>query len=784
VTNGSNYVNCAADCTNGVSLTVDGTIATYIGYPAASGYDLASGLGTLNATNLINNWPNINSEIAPGSVALSVYSAVSGPPLLSGATITHGSTTYLGATVTAASGKPTPTGDVAVISSNIQASDKSVDRITLVSGTGEDTNGLQLPGGTYTLVAQYAGDTNYAPATSSPFTITVNAEASQVVIMDASAQPVTSTGYMTNQNLSLLTTPTVAYGTQVRITVEPFGLFGNSIGIPSGSITVLDKGTAIASIPLNSEGAATFASNSLAVGSHSLTFSYAGDASFSASTSLATTGGAAIYNNFTGADQTAVAFTVTTVATQTALSATSTDLGASGGTSTLTAVVSSTSPSNTGSAPTGQVEFKFVNSGGGVSTSFVTVTPAYDSNGNLVATASEVVSATGTYTAIFVATGNYTGSTGNSITLSDNFCDIICFTTNTTTKIAAAGGGTTFASDANLVFDIQVQATYYAGAIDTGITTDVVNGSVAVYANGVQIGQPVSLNSATGAATFTVPKTGNYLDLPSGGVTITAYYTGGTATATIPLIGPVTFDAEASTGSDAITVQGNSQGDPTSPNLSGDFTLQTLQTAQVMPAGTTGRLSFPLQLTATNGFAQNYSSSNIALTCASSTPGLTCTLSAASIGLSSGYGTSTATVSPSANYTVAQDASPALPTRWWISGGGVAMGCILLLGLPARRRACKAMLSVIALCFIAIGTNGCAGHANAGVNESAYSASTGGVTPTSGVPGKGGKKTDGGFTPDLLLILPAGTYPVTVTGTVTLNGVVVKHNTVFNVVVQ
>jgi hypothetical protein len=787
VTNGSNYVSCAAVCTNGQSITVNGVTSTYIGNPAATGYDLASGLGTINATNFIKSWPNINSETAPGTVTLGVYSAYPGSPLSSGATITHGATTYFSATVAAAGGKGVPTGDVAVVSTDIQEGNKAVDRITLASGSGVDTSGVQLPGGTYSLSAYYAGSTSYAPASSSSFTITVNPEPSAIVIMSASGQPVTSTNYVTNLNFSLLSSPTVSYGTPIRITVEPFGIDEtNSIGIPSGYITVLDNGSALTKIPLNSEGSATFSSNSLAVGSHSFTFSYAGDASFSASTSLAASTGAPVYNNFTQTNQTAINFTVSNVATTTALSATSDDLGASGGTSTLTAVVSSASAANTGSAPTGQVDFQFVNGNGGVSNTYVNVTPAYDSNGNLVSTATLTINAAGTYTAIFNATGNYLNSTGNSLPIADNLCDLVCFSTNSTTTVTVAGGGTTFDSDANLVFNVQVVA--YVPDTRFFPTTDV-TGTIIFYANGVQIGQGVTVNSANGTATFTVPKTGNYMDVPSGSVTFTAYYTGGIANP-----GAFEYTAGPSDGTVQLTIVGNSQGNPNPPNLSGDYTIQALQTAQVMPAGTAGSLAFPLQLSATDSFAQNFSSSSIALTCASSTPGLTCTLSPTSVSLASGFASVTATVKPAANYTVALNQSLPAATRWWMTGAGVAMGFVFLLGIPARRRGWQAMLSLFFLCFVAIGLNGCAGNSLAASNASeGTNVAKTGVTPTSVLPGTGGTslpspglgtKNSSGITPDGLSTLAAGTYPITVTGTVTLNSVVVTHNAVFNVVVQ
>ena len=795
VTAGSNYVACSANCTGAPATTVNGV--SYLGYPAAAGYDLASGLGTINATNLISQWANINVETTPGSVALSLYSAYPGSPLSSGATITHGDTTYLGVSVAAASGKPTPTGDVAFLTSNIQASDRSIDRVTLANGSAVD-GGSQLPGGTYTIQASYAGDTTYAPALSAPFTITVNAEPSQVRIMSASADSIASSGYLPNLAFDLLgtTTPSIGYGTQVRITAEPFGLGNYSVGIPSGFLTVLDNGIALEKLPLNSEGSATFESSTLAVGSHSFAFSYAGDASFLPSTSLlsstvGTKTGSPIYNSFTQTTQKAIAVQVTKASTQIALSTTSTDLTASGGTATLTAVVSSTSPVAMGSAPTGQVQFTYVNANGGISNSLVAITPSYDSNGNLVATATENVMAVGTYTATFIASGNYMNSpASNSLNITQSFCVVICTTTNTTTTITTADGANTYTSSSNVVFNIQVQATYYlAGIIPIPVTTTNLTGSVTIYANGVQLGQTVTLNPANGSATFTVPKTGDFLDVPSGTVVFTAAYSGGTA-----LPGNFfQFNAEPSTGSDTLTITGNALGNPASPALSGDFSVQSGQTAAVMPAGTTGSLAFPLQLTATNNYAQNYSTSKIALTCASSTPGLTCSLSSTSVSLSTGYGAVTATVKVASTYTVAADTRTQSPIGWK-TGAGVALGCVLFIGLPARRRKWQAMLAALLFCVIGLGGVGCGTNRVNSVAAATQAEETRSPAnaPGAALPGSGGTSvtTGGGggsafnFTPAATTTLAAGVYPVTVTGTVSLNGVNIVHNTVFDVVVD
>src|SRR6266851_5594236 len=60
-------------------------------------------------------------------------------------------------------------------------------------------------------------------------------------------------------------------------------------GAPSGIVTFLDNGTSIGTGALNSSAVATLSTSSLAVGSHSITAQYGGDANFASSTSIAVT---------------------------------------------------------------------------------------------------------------------------------------------------------------------------------------------------------------------------------------------------------------------------------------------------------------------------------------------------------------------------------------------------------------------------------------------------------------------------------------------------------------
>jgi glycosyl hydrolase family 44/Big-like domain-containing protein len=58
-------------------------------------------------------------------------------------------------------------------------------------------------------------------------------------------------------------------------------------GVPTGTVNFIDGATQIGTGSLNSSGSATFNTSNLAVGSHSITAAYSGDANFSASTSVA-----------------------------------------------------------------------------------------------------------------------------------------------------------------------------------------------------------------------------------------------------------------------------------------------------------------------------------------------------------------------------------------------------------------------------------------------------------------------------------------------------------------
>ena len=124
------------------------------GYSAGTGYDRATGLGTPNVYNLATAWKG-GSVTSKASVTV-VLAA-------SAARVTFSGTTVLTVTVTSASGA-TPTGTVTFSTGSYALGAATLDAGGVATLT---LSGVQLPVGSNTITAQYAGDTNYFGASAS-----------------------------------------------------------------------------------------------------------------------------------------------------------------------------------------------------------------------------------------------------------------------------------------------------------------------------------------------------------------------------------------------------------------------------------------------------------------------------------------------------------------------------------------------------------------------------------------------------------------------------------------
>ncbi len=245
-------------------------------YQAGVGYDMTTGLGSVNITNLINEWNSVTFNPTTTTLGLT--------PMTN---IAHGSAVNVTIAVAPSSGTGTPAGDVSLLASDAGTSftaQAAVDGFTLSSGTVAATTS-QLPGGSYNVTANYAGDGTYAPSVSTPVAVTVTPE------------PSTTT-------LSVLTFN--SQGNQLNFTGGPFGSFvylradvngSSGYGTPTGVVTFTDTFGAIpgvTSLALNSGDTLNGGSSNTATpngvvtfdtGTHTISAAYIGDASFNASTS-------------------------------------------------------------------------------------------------------------------------------------------------------------------------------------------------------------------------------------------------------------------------------------------------------------------------------------------------------------------------------------------------------------------------------------------------------------------------------------------------------------------
>ncbi len=263
-TNGTNAMACTPNSPNCTVSKNGDEYGVLSGYATTTGYDLATGLGSVNAANLVNQWSTVTTTFKPTTTTLMLTPTTN---------IAHGSAVTVKIGVT---GTGTPTGDVSLVATNSTAN--GIDQFTLASGAVNSTTDL-LPGGSYSVKAHYAGDGTNAPSDSTAVPVTVNPEASTTT-----AQVLTAD---TNGNAIPFTSG--PYGSFVYLRASVAGASGN--GVATGNVTFKDNGAAISGNPytLNAESYTVTPNGypTFSPGSHSFSAAYAGDPSFNASTSTA-----------------------------------------------------------------------------------------------------------------------------------------------------------------------------------------------------------------------------------------------------------------------------------------------------------------------------------------------------------------------------------------------------------------------------------------------------------------------------------------------------------------
>ena len=429
----------------------------------------------------------------------------------------------------------------------------------------------------------------------------------------------------------------------------------NSDGVATGSVLFTD-GSVTATVAINSFGVASWNQGTFAIGQHTVTAKYSGDASFNASTSTAST-----FTVVKGSPLVNVVPTLTTQQTGSnltvqvvlcnseATTATTNGCGLGAGlapTGTVTVTAGSQTQTatlaayNTGSGIGG------VSTVGAGNYSTATVTFA-----NLPAGVTSV-------NAAYSGDSNWNTATGTSA-----FTTAAGSLTHSTTTLAVTPAtGTNNATSFNLT------------SVITGAGSLAPTGQVTIYDNGTSLGS-ISLTATAGEVTIA----GDVVTVTLSLAGING--NGGTNQFVAVYSGDTSYAGSSSAGASGTADQS-------------DFNLSTQNAAVTVAAGGSGTATVNLNSIA--GF-----NSAVNLTCSSPITGITCSVNPGSVTVN-GPHTATVTIN------VASGTASNNKLRLWLSGGGAALACVLFLGIPARRRTWRSMLGL--LCFVVLTANiGCGG---------------------------------------------------------------------------
>ena len=346
ITSGNISVPCAGGATNCSKTTSGGfgVLTTSAGgstlaYAAGTGYDLATGLGTVNVTNLLTSWT---------SASVTGTATILNAP--SPASLAVGTSVSISGSVTKSAGTGTPSGFVILENA---ANNTAIDFFNLDSNGNFNGSTTFIPGtagGTTNILVHYGGDGTFGPSDSARKAVTVTPQSSKVVVSWVTFSGATPSLSIAAQN--------VAYGSPyiLRIDVtnssgtpcQNFSTGAVSYLCPTGQISLFNGSAALNDFPKAQTPAATNVSNlnhngfvedqpiQLSPGTYSITATYAGDSSY---TSQATSN--------------ALSVTITKATTTATLTGTPSVI--TSGTSVVLALTVATQ--SNGNGPTGSVTF-------------------------------------------------------------------------------------------------------------------------------------------------------------------------------------------------------------------------------------------------------------------------------------------------------------------------------------------------------------------------------------------------------------------------------------------
>jgi subtilase family serine protease len=287
VTNGTIAMPCVTDSPNCNTTFAGDATGVLAGYSTTTGYDQATGLGSVNANNLVTSWKTFAGTLKSSATTLTLNGGAA-------VNITHGTSVSVASTVgPVAPETGTPTGSVSLIANTqpptapSEVTQQGVQEFTLSGGDAMGST-VALPGGTYTVFAQYTGDGTFSPSESTTASVTVTPESSKTSVHILTIDP--STGAVVNSNAT-----TFPYGSPYILRADVTNGSGNdcfnvssgnpTYGCPTGEVAITGNSTPLApgTFALNSEGYTEDQAIELSAGSYTLSGSYGGDHSYNAS---------------------------------------------------------------------------------------------------------------------------------------------------------------------------------------------------------------------------------------------------------------------------------------------------------------------------------------------------------------------------------------------------------------------------------------------------------------------------------------------------------------------
>ena len=214
------------DTTKGDNKVPDALGQFTVGYSAGPGYDLATGLGSFDATALVNNWHTAVSTAGSGT-SLKLAGGQAMP-------VIHGAPIQFQANVTCTGSCKAPTGSVVLQGMTTPDESTAAGEGTLTAGASGSSANIKTsaaPGGTYGVTARYSGDGTYYASTSNPIQVTVTPEPSQTLVGSVGG------GAWTPNPI------TVGYGLPLYLGIVVGGNSG--FGYPTGQVTLQADGQPI-----------------------------------------------------------------------------------------------------------------------------------------------------------------------------------------------------------------------------------------------------------------------------------------------------------------------------------------------------------------------------------------------------------------------------------------------------------------------------------------------------------------------------------------------------------